>query len=115
MQKLADRRVELGQAVEAAMAQPAQEPALDDQHGGLDLRFVARPPRAGRQDSGVVMGRHVRVGAIDLRLVETGLDDRDLGVVRHQQLRHTADRLECSGVCSDPVGERLGPARLGIR
>jgi hypothetical protein len=49
MQKLADRRVELGQAVEAAMAQPAQKPALDDQHGGLDLRFVARPPRAGRR------------------------------------------------------------------
>ena len=60
------------------------------------------------------MGGHVGVGAIDLRLVEAGLDHCDLGVVRHQQLRHAADRLECSGVGSDPVGERLGPARLGV-
>ena len=60
------------------------------------------------------MGRHLGVGAIDLRLVEAGLDHGDLGVVRHQQLRHAADRLEGAGVGADPVGERLGPARLGI-
>jgi hypothetical protein len=30
------------------------------------------------------MGRHLGVGAIDLRLVEAGLDHGDFGVVRHQ-------------------------------
>ena len=113
-QQLADRRVEFGQAVEAAMAQPAEQPALDDQHRDFDLRLVARPARSCRQDRGVVMGRHLGVGAVDLRLVEAGLDHRDFGVVRHQQVRHAADRLEGSGVGADPVGQRLGPARLGI-
>ena len=60
------------------------------------------------------MGSHVGVSTIDLRFVEAGLDDGDLGVVRHQQVRHPADRLECSCVGTDPIGERLGPARLGI-
>jgi hypothetical protein len=60
------------------------------------------------------MRRHLGVAAVDLRLVEAGLDHRDLGVVGHQQLRHPADRLECSGMGADPVGQRLGPARLGI-
>ena len=44
-------------------------------------------PRPRRQDRGAVMRRHLGVGAVDLRFVEAGLDDRDLGVVRHEQLR----------------------------
>ena len=59
------------------MAQPAQEPALDDQHGRLNFRLVARPPRPGRQDRRVVMRRHIGIGAIDLRLIEAGLDHGD--------------------------------------
>ena len=113
-QQLADRRVELGQAVKAAMAQTTQEPALDDQHRHLDLRLVARPARSGRQDGRVVMRSHLGIGAVDLRLVQAGLDHRDLGVVRHQQVGHPADRLESPGVCADPISERLGPARLGV-
>jgi hypothetical protein len=58
--------------------------------------------------------RHLGVSAVDLRLVEAGLDHRDLGVVRHQQVRHPADRREGAGVRADPVCERLGPACLGI-
>ena len=113
-EQLADRLVQFGQAVEAAMAQPAEQPALDDQHAGLDLGLVARPARPGRQDGGVVMRRHLGIGAVDLRLVEAGLDDGDLGVVRHQQLRHAADRLEGAGMGADPVAEPLRPGRLGV-
>src|ERR1700719_1426473 len=72
-QHLADPRVELGQAVKAAMAQTTQEPALDDQHRHLDLRLVARPARSGRQDGRVVMRRHLGIGAVDLRLVDARL------------------------------------------
>jgi hypothetical protein len=60
------------------------------------------------------VGRHLGIGSIDLRLVEAGFDDSDLGVVRHEQLGHAADRFEGSGMRADPVGQRLGPARLGI-
>jgi len=60
------------------------------------------------------MRGHLGVGPIDLRLVKASLDDRDLGVVRHQVFRHTAERCESSGMRADPVGHRLGPARLRI-
>ena len=96
------------------MAQAAEQPSLDDQHRDFDLRLVARPARPCRQDRGIVMGRHLGVGPIDLRLVEAGLDDGDLGVVRHQQFGHAAERCEGSGMGADPVGQCLGPARLGI-
>ena len=60
------------------------------------------------------MGRHLGVGSIDLRLVEAGLDDGHLRVVRHQQFGHAAERCEGAGMSADPVSQRLGPARLGI-
>jgi hypothetical protein len=96
------------------VAQAAEQPSLDDQHRDFDFRLVTRPARPCRQDRGVVMGRHFGVGPIDLRLVEAGLDDSDFGVVRHQQLGYAPERGESSGVGTDPVGQRLAPARLGI-
>jgi hypothetical protein len=60
------------------------------------------------------MRRHLGVGAIDLRLVEAGLDHCYFGVVRHQQPGHAADRGKGPGVGADPVAECLRPARFGI-
>ena len=40
VQQLADCRIQFSQAVEAAMPQPAEQPAFDDQHRGLDLRLT---------------------------------------------------------------------------
>src|SRR5215469_16007263 len=60
------------------------------------------------------MRRHLGVGPIDLRLVKAGLDDGNLGVVWDQQFRHPAERRESPGMGADPVGQRLGPARLGV-
>ena len=96
------------------MAQSAQKPALDNQHRGFDFRLVARPARPSQQDRGVVMRRHLGVAAIDLRLVKAGLDDRDFGVVRHQQPGHAADGGKGSHVGSDPIAEPLRPARFRI-
>jgi hypothetical protein len=55
------------------------------------------------------MGRHLGIGLIDLWLVEAGFDDSDLGIVRHEQL-YAAERCKGSGVGTDPVSQRLGPA-----
>lgn len=52
------------------------------------------------------MRRHVGIAAVDLRIVEAGLDHGDLGVVRR---RHAADRLEGTDVAADPIGEPLRP------
>jgi len=42
-QQLADRRVELGQAEEAPVAQPGQNPAFDDLNPDFDLRLRVSP------------------------------------------------------------------------
>jgi hypothetical protein len=46
------------------------------------------------QDRGIVMRDCLGADPIDLRLVKASLDDRDLGVVRHQAFRHTAGRCK---------------------
>ena len=107
--QLADRGVEFSQTVEAPVAQAAEQPSLDDQHRDFDFRLV-RPARPCRQDRRIIMRRRLGVGPIDLRLVEAGLDDGDLGVVRHQQLGHAADGGKGPGVGSDPVAKPLRPA-----
>ena len=58
------------------------------------------------------MRRHFRVGPVDLGIVETGPDHGGLGIVRHQQLRNTADRREGADMGVDPVGQRLRPAGM---
>ena len=60
------------------------------------------------------MRGHLRIGAIDLRVVEARLDDCDFGVVRHQERRDAADRREGANMGADPVGEPLRPRRLRV-
>ncbi len=55
------------------------------------------------------MLRERGVGALDLRVVEAGLDDGHLGVVRHQELRHAADGFQGAGMGRDPVRQALRP------
>src|SRR5271157_423427 len=111
--ELAKRGVDVGEAIESSAPQPAEQPALDDQDGLLDLRLVARLPGPGGQDGGSIMGRHLGIGSVDLRVVEAGLDDSGFGVVRHDEFGNPADRLEGARMGVDPVGERLRPGRLG--
>ena len=110
-QQFADRRIDLGQAVKSSAAQPPQQPSLDDEHRLLDLRLVPRLSRPRRQNGGVVMRRHFGVGPVDLRIIEAGLDDGGLGVVRHEKLRNAADRFEGADMGVDPIGQRLRPGR----
>jgi len=60
------------------------------------------------------MGRHVGISSIDLRLVETGFDDGDLGVIRDHEVRDPGDRFEGVRVCTDPIAEALAPGRLRV-
>ena len=113
-EKLADRGIDLTETEEGAVAHATEEPALDRQHRLFDLRLVARPPRPGRQNGGAIVRRHVGIGAVDLRIVEAGLDHRRLGVVGNHQLRHSADRCESARMRSDPIGKALRPGRLRI-
>ena len=113
-QELPDGVVQFHEAVEAPVPQAPENPTLHDRHARLDLRLVARAARPRRQDRGVVMRRHLGIGAVDRRLVEARLDDRSLRVVGDNQPGNPADRLERSGVGADPIVQRLGPVRLGV-
>ena len=106
-QQCADRRVQLLQAVETPVAQTAENPALHDQHRSFDLRFIAGLARPCRQDRGVVMRRHLGVGPVHRGLIQAGFDHRRLGVVRHDQMRDTANGLERPGMGADPVRQTL--------
>ena len=112
--ELGDGLVKFGQAVEGRVPQPAEQPALGDQHPDLDLGLIAGFVGPGRQHRGAIVRGHVGVGAVDHRVVEAGLDDGDLGVIRHEQRGHAADRGQGPVVRLDPVPERLRPGRLGI-
>ena len=48
-QHLVNRGVEFSQAVKRPAAQPAEQPAFDNQHGGLDLCLIARLSGPRRQ------------------------------------------------------------------
>ncbi len=110
--EIGDRRVDFDQAVKDAVAQPPQQPSLDDQHRLFDFRFVARALRPGWQNGGPKMRRHLGICSIDLRIVEAGLDDRGLRVVRHDQFGNAADRLQRAHMGVDPIGKRLRPTRM---
>src|SRR3989454_7402094 len=65
----ADRDVQLGEREETPIAQPRQNPSLNDENRRLDLGLVARLARPRRHDGGAVMGREILVGPVDPRLV----------------------------------------------
>ncbi len=80
-----DRGIQLGKAVKYLVAQPPEQPPLDDPDTRLDLGFVPRLSRPRRKARRAVMARHLGIAAIDLRIVKTRLDHRDLRIVGHQQ------------------------------
>jgi hypothetical protein len=60
------------------------------------------------------MGRHAGIGAVDLGIVQAGLDDAGFEVVRYNLTGHAAEIGEGADMRTDPVGQRLRPGRLGI-
>jgi hypothetical protein len=54
-QQLSDPLVERVEREEDLIAQPRQDPALDDLHGHFHLGLVSRPCRARRQDHRAVV------------------------------------------------------------
>src|SRR5579859_588329 len=112
LEQLADRLVELCEAEEGAITQRCQDPALRDEHPDLHLRLVARPSRAGRDDSDAVVLGHLEVGRIDVRLVPIRPADRAAELVGDDDLRHRAEVLEGADRRPDEVGELLRARRL---
>jgi|GEM_PF-833073 len=100
---LPDGSVHLIKAKEVLVAQPRQNPALDQQNSALNLCLVFWLSRPRRNDGGIVMCCHITIGAIDLRIVKTGLGDACLEIVRNQLRRHTAEELKGTHMAGYPA------------
>jgi len=109
-----DRRIQLDQREEAAMAQLRQHEALDDLDRDLDLRLIARLHHTGGEHNAAVVVGEVLVRPVDAGLVARWLRDAGLKVVGHERLRDAADRRKCVHMRADPIGQRLSPACLGV-
>ena len=108
-----DGGVGFGQREEPLVAQATQDAGLGEADPVLHLRLIPRPPRARRQHAYAIMRRHHGEAAVDLRIVEGGLVDPALQVVRHDQARDAAKEAEHADVRANPVRQGLGPGRLG--
>src|SRR5450756_237330 len=113
-QQLPDRSVHLLQREEHPVPQPRQDPPLYHLHGHFHLSLVPRPPHPCRYHSHTVVSRHLLVGGIDVGLVEAGLGHAALQVVGNDHLRDTTNEAKGPDVGTDPVGEPLSPAGLGV-
>ena len=106
--------VQLDQREETPVAQLAEHKARDDADCGLDFGFVAWASNARRKhDEAIVIGE-VLICPVDARLIARRLGDAGFEIVGHRSLWHTAEEVERVDVCTNPVGQRLAPARLGI-
>ncbi len=70
-------------------------------HGNLNLRFVARLHRPRRHDRGIVVRRHLGIGAVDRRLVKARLGDAGAQIVGDDHSLYTAEKRERARVRSD--------------
>ncbi len=109
-----DGGIALGQGKERLAPQPSQDVALGEANTGLDLGLVARLAGPGRQDADAVMFGHHPVRAVELGIVERCLVDPALEVVGHDEAGDAAEETEQADMRADPVGQRLGPGRLGV-
>ncbi len=113
LQQTADRGIEIGQVEEPPMAQPCQNPALDNQHRAFDLALVARLAAAGRQNRRVVVLGHGGKGLVERRLEPQRLDDPGLQIVADDRFGNPAEVRQGPGLAFDPIWQSLTEARHG--
>ncbi len=84
--------------MEDAVAQAPEDPSLNDAHGALDLRLVARLARPCGKDGGAVVLGHVLVAALDRGLVDACARHAALQVVGHHRAADALKERERSNV-----------------
>ena len=104
-QWLSDRLHDLLDRVEGSVPQYGDDPPLGEEDRTLRFRLVLRPPRASRHDRGAVVAGELQVRRVDLGIVATGSPDDPLRLIRHQDRRNTAEKLEHASLALDPVVE----------
>jgi len=92
------------------------DPACRHLHRHFHLGLVARLPGTRRNDGRVVLSRHLRIGAVDRRLVEARLGDARPQIVGDDLRRDPVKERESPHVRADPVNKALRKAgfRIGV-
>jgi hypothetical protein len=103
-----DRRVQLGHAEEALMAEGGQDPALGDEHVGLDDGLVSGPACPSRHDRRPVVLGELQVGAVNDGLVAARLGDAAQQIVGDEERGSAAEEFHHPHVGGDPRGQVLG-------
>ena len=114
IQQWSDGGVHLIKTKETLVAQPCQNPALGQQNSTLDLCLVFGLPGPRRNNGGIVMCRHIPIGAIDGGIIKTRLGDPGLEIVRDQLRRRAAEELKGADMAGYPVRQALRPAGFDI-
>jgi hypothetical protein len=109
-----DLSVELAEAEELVVAQPCQNPLLDPLHAIFGDCLIFRLPDPRRYDCDPIEAGHVRVAAVQIRVVAVGPGDRRLQVVGDQNFGTTPKEREGTDVRADPLLYLLRPGGLGI-
>ncbi len=102
-QQAGDAAVELGQREEGVVAQPGQDPALDDLDGDLGFGLVLGLVGPCRHHCDPVVVGQLLVAGVDLRVITAGLAHSAAQVVRDEQLGHAAEELEGPDMAFEPV------------
>jgi hypothetical protein len=96
------------------VAQPGEDPALDDLHRDLDLGLVARVGGPRGHDHGAVVLGQLRVGALQPGLIAARDDHAALELVADDRGRDAADEGEDALMAGDPVRDLLSARGLGV-
>ena len=97
------RRIELREREERAVAQGGDRAPGHDAHAGFHVRLVPRLPDAGGDDRAAVVGRQVGVGSVHQQFVAGMPGHGRAAVVGHQLLGHAAEEVEGANVGGKPA------------
>ena len=114
-QQQGDGVVELHKRKEFAIAQPGQDPALNDQNGALDLGLVSGVGRACCQQGTAIVGGEFFIQAVVLRVIAIRVLDQCAGLIWHLEPWHTTKEFQCQDLSADPVGGGLARGGAGER
>ncbi len=103
--------VDLGKASEAAVPEAPADVSLKNADRALNERFVPGTPRPSRHHGRSVMNGQVQIGGVQIRIVEVGLQDPRLGVVRNGDPAHPAKKRIHLLMGQEPAGPFLVDGR----
>ena len=95
------------------MTELGHDPAFDDLYRYFCFGFVLGFIWTCRHDDTLVMGSQLLIAGVDVRLITMGFADRTFQVIRHHELRYTAEELKGLHMRIEPVSLLLAPAGAG--